>query len=108
MLAWSALLLAGIFEIVWAIGLKQTMGFSRLVPSVITLAAMGTSVVLLGYAVRTIPIGVGYAVWTGIGAAGTALVAALTQGEPMGLARVVFLGLILAGVVGLKVTSEGE
>ena len=107
MLAWAALLLAGLFEVGWAMGLKQAMGFTRLVPSLVTLSSMTISVLLLAFAVRTVPIGVGYAIWTGIGAAGTAVAAALINGEPMGSLKIFCLALILAGVAGLKLTSDG-
>lgn len=104
-MAWIYLLIAGVLEIGWAIGLKYTHGFSRLWPSVATVACMAVSFVLLSLSLKTIPIGTGYAVWTGIGAAGTALFGIIFLGEPRDIARVLCLFLIVAGVVGLKVTS---
>jgi len=101
-MSWIMLVLAGLAEIGWAIGLKYTEGFTRLWPSVGTAAAMVLSVVLLGVAVKTLPIGVAYAVWTGIGIAGTALLGTLLLGEAMSVAQIVCVGLILAGIAGLK------
>lgn len=101
-MSWIVLVLAGLAEIGWAIGLKYTDGFTRLWPSVGTAAAMVVSVVLLGVAVKSLPIGVAYAVWTGIGIAGTAVLGAVLLGEPMSGAQVVCVGLILAGIAGLK------
>jgi quaternary ammonium compound-resistance protein SugE len=100
---WIVLIVAGILEVAWAIGLKYTEGFTRLGPSVATLAAMGGSVVLLGLAMRDLPVGTAYAVWTGIGAVGTAILGIVLFGEAASAARLVCLGLILAGIVGLKV-----
>lgn len=104
-MAWWYLLIAGIFEIVWAIGLKYTEGFSRLLPSLGTLAAMLVSFYLLSQALRTIPIGTGYAVWTGIGAVGTAILGILLFNEPRDWLRLLCILLIVAGIVGLKLTS---
>lgn len=101
-MSWLILFLAGLMEIVWAVGLKYTQGFSRLVPSVVTLGAMVVSVVLLGIAMKTIPVGTAYAAWTGIGIAGTVLLGALLLGEPLTAARLFCVGLIAAGIVGLK------
>jgi quaternary ammonium compound-resistance protein SugE len=101
-MAWITLLAAAVFEIGWAIGLKTTEGFTRLWPSVFTLAAMAISLALLALAVRTIPVGTGYAVWTGIGAVGTAILGIVLFGEPATAARLTCLGLIVAGVLGLK------
>jgi quaternary ammonium compound-resistance protein SugE len=98
-------LIAGLLEIVWAIGLKYTAGFTRLVPSAITLAAMIASVGFLGLALRTIPVGTGYAVWTGIGAVGTAILGIVLLGEPATAARLLCIGVIVAGIVGLKLVS---
>jgi quaternary ammonium compound-resistance protein SugE len=100
---WIVLIVAGILEVAWAIGLKYTEGFTRLGPSVATLAAMVGSVVLLGLAMRDLPVGTAYAVWTGIGAVGTAILGIVLFGEAASVARLVCLGLILAGIVGLKV-----
>jgi len=101
-MSWIILVLAGLAEIGWAIGLKYTEGFTRLWPSVGTVAAMVVSVVLLGIAVKSLPMGVAYAVWTGIGIAGTAVLGFFLLGEPMSAAQVVCVGLILAGIAGLK------
>lgn len=103
--AWLSLLLAGLCEIAWAIGLKYTEGFSRLWPSVGTLAGMVASVLLLGLALKTLPLGTAYAVWTGIGAVGTALLGMLIFGESREAARLVSIALIVAGIVGLKLVS---
>jgi quaternary ammonium compound-resistance protein SugE len=104
-LAWLYLVVAGVLEIVWAIGLKYTEGFTRLMPSVITIAAMIVSVWFLALALRTIPVGTGYAVWTGIGAVGTAILGIALLGEPATAARLACIGLIVAGIVGLKLVS---
>jgi len=104
-MAWLILLIAGLCEIGWAIGLKYTEGFTRLVPSVLTGAAMVVSVVLLGIALKTLPVGTGYAVWTGIGAAGTAILGIFLFGEATDLPRLASIGLIVAGIIGLKLTS---
>jgi quaternary ammonium compound-resistance protein SugE len=104
-MAWTLLVIAGIFEIGWAIGLKYTEGFTRLVPTVLTLAAMAVSVWLLGLAAKTLPIGTAYAVWVGIGAAGTAALGMVLFREPADWMRLLCLGLILAGVAGLKLVS---
>jgi len=92
-------------EIAWAIGLKYTEGFSRLVPSILTLAAMALSVALLGLALKTLPIGTAYAVWTGIGAVGTALLGLILFGESPEPLRLASIGLIVAGIIGLKLAS---
>lgn len=104
-MAWLLLAVAGLFEIGWAIGLKYTDGFTRLWPSVWTGLAMVVSVVLLALAVRTLPIGTAYAVWTGIGAAGTALLGIYLFGEPATALRLACIALIVAGIVGLKLVS---
>jgi quaternary ammonium compound-resistance protein SugE len=104
-MAWLLLLVAGVFEVAWAIGLKYTEGFSRLWPSVLTIAAMGVSVVLLALALKSIPVGTGYAVWTGIGAVGTAVLGIVLFGESASAARIGCIGLIVAGIVGLKIVS---
>lgn len=101
-MAWIILILAGLAEIGWAIGLKYTDGFTRLWPSVGTLGAMVFSVLMLGVAVKTLPIGMAYAVWTGIGIAGTAVGSAFLLGETLSAAQLVCIGLILAGIAGLK------
>ncbi len=102
--AWSLLILAAIFEIAWAIGLKYTEGFTRLWPSVGTVIALVASVLLLAQAARTIPIGTAYAVWTGIGAAGTVVCGMIFLQDPATAGRFVCIALILIGVVGLKMT----
>ena len=102
---WLILFIAGLFEIAWAIGLKYTEGFTRLWPSVGTVAAMLMSVALLGLAMRTLPVGTAYAVWTGIGAVGTVILGIVLFAEPATAARLFCLGLILAGILGLKLTS---
>jgi quaternary ammonium compound-resistance protein SugE len=104
-MAWLVLLVAGLLEVGWAIGLKYTEGFTRLVPSVLTLVSMVGSVVLLGLALKTLPIGTAYAVWTGIGAVGTALLGIALFGEPATAARLACIGLIVAGIVGLKLVT---
>ena len=102
---WLILFCAGIFETVWATGLKYTDGFSRLWPTVGTLIAMAVSVWLLAIAMRTLPMGTAYAVWTGIGAVGAVILGVLLFGEPVTLPRLLCVGLIVAGLVGLKLTS---
>ena len=104
-MAWTCLVIAGLLEIGWAVGLKYTEGFSKLWPSVATGIAMIASFALLSYALKTIPIGTGYAVWTGIGAAGTAIIGMMCLGEPRETLRVLCIVLIIAGVVGLKFAS---
>lgn len=104
-MAWYYLFVAGLFEVVWAVGLKYTEGFSRPWPSVGTVLAMIASFYCLAEALKTIPVGTGYAVWTGIGAAGTALLGIILFAESTALPRLVSLTLILFGIVGLKITS---
>lgn len=104
-MAWALLFVASLFEMGWAIGLKYTDGFTKLWPSVLTIAAMAISMFLLAVAVRTIPVGTGYAVWTGIGAVGTATLGILLFGEPATAWRVVCLLLIVGGIIGLKFTA---
>ena len=105
-MAWLALVVAGVFEVAWAIGLKYTDGFTRLWPSVGTAAAMIVSVVLLAWAMRTLPVGTAYAVWTGIGAVGTVILGIALFGEAATLARLACVGLIVAGIVGLKLVTD--
>lgn len=108
-MAWVLLVIAGLFEVGWAVGLKYTDGFTRLWPSVLTVLAMAVSLGLLGQALKTIPVGTGYAVWTGIGAAGTAILGIVLLGESAAWPRLACVALIVAGVVGLKlVTPDGE
>ncbi|QQD21742.1 quaternary ammonium compound efflux SMR transporter SugE [Venatoribacter cucullus] len=102
---WGILLLASVFEISWAIGLKYTEGFTRFWPSVATVTAMVLSVVLLGLAMKTLPVGTAYAVWVGIGAVGTAILGMYLFQEPASTARLLSLGFIIAGIIGLKLSS---
>ena len=104
-MAWTYLVLAGALEIVWAIGLKYTEGFTRLLPSAITIIAMVVSVWFLALALRTIPVGTGYAVWTGIGAVGTAILGIVLFSEPANAARLGCIALIVAGIIGLKLAA---
>jgi quaternary ammonium compound-resistance protein SugE len=104
-MAWLLLFIAGLFEVVWAVGLKYTEGFTRLWPSLGTGAAMVLSFLLLSQALRTLPVGTAYGVWTGIGAVGTAIFGILFLGEPRAAARLVCILLIVAGIAGLKLTS---
>ena len=101
-MAWVYLVIAGLLEIVWAIGLKYTDGFSRLLPSAITVAAMIASVVLVGLALRELPVGTGYAVWTGIGTVGAAILGMILFQEPATAIRLGCIALIVAGIMGLK------
>jgi quaternary ammonium compound-resistance protein SugE len=102
---WTYLVLAGLLEIGWAVGLKYTDGFTRLWPSVVTLVTLAASMLFLALAVRTIPIGTGYAVWTGIGAVGTAILGIVLFHESAAGQRLVFIAIVLLGIVGLKMTS---
>ena len=104
-MAWIYLTVAGLFEIAWAIGLKYTDGFTRLLPSLWNVASMILSIVLLGLALRTLPVGTAYAVWTGIGAVGTAALGIYLFAEPATVARLLCIGLILSGIVGLKLVT---
>jgi quaternary ammonium compound-resistance protein SugE len=104
-MAWLALTLAGILEIGWAIGLKYTDGFTRLLPTLATVAAIVLSLALLGVAVRRLPVGTAYAVWTGIGTAGTVLLGIWLFAEPADPARLLFIAMIVAGVIGLRVVT---
>ncbi len=104
-MAWVYLTIAGLFEIGWAIGLKYTKGFTRLWPSLWTIASMIISVALLGLALKTLPVGTGYAVWTGIGAVGTAMLGIYLFNEPATVLRLASIALILAGIVGLKLVT---
>jgi quaternary ammonium compound-resistance protein SugE len=105
--AWGLLIVAGVLEVVWAIGLKYTEGFTRLWPSVGTIAAMVVSMGLLGIAVRHLPVGTGYAVWVGIGAVGTAILGIVLLGESASVARLASIGLIVTGIICLKLTTPG-
>jgi quaternary ammonium compound-resistance protein SugE len=104
-MAWVLLLVAGLLEVGWAIGLKYTEGFSKPLPSVLTLSAMVASIVLLGMAMKTLPVGTSYAVWVGVGAVGTAILGMVLFNEPANLGRIASLGLIVAGIVGLKMAT---
>ena len=104
-MAWVYLTAAGLLEIIWAIGLKYTEGFTKLGPTALTVAAMIASVVLLGIALRDLPVGTGYAIWTGIGTVGTAVLGIMIFHEPATALRLASIGLIIAGIVGLKLVS---
>jgi quaternary ammonium compound-resistance protein SugE len=106
-MAWILLIIAGILEAGWAIGLKYTDGFTKLVPSVLTIIGIVVSLVLLSIAARTLPIGTAYAVWVGIGAAGAVILGIVLLGEPLTAARLAFLALLLVAIVGLKTTAHG-
>lgn len=103
--AWILLIVAGLFEVCWAVGLKYTEGFTRLWPSVFTVATLALSMLLLAKATQSLPIGTAYAVWVGIGALGAAILGIFLFHEPVSPARVVFLGLLVVSIVGLKLTS---
>src|SRR4028119_1575926 len=104
-MAWLALFVVGLLEVCWAIGLKYTEGFTKLWPSVATFGAMALSFYLLSQSLKSIPVGTGYAVWTGIGAVGTAILGMAFLGEPRDVGRIFCLLLIIAGIIGLKVVS---
>lgn len=106
-MAWFVLFAAGVFEIGWAVGLKYTEGFTRLWPTLGTVASMAVSLALLGLALRTLPLGTAYAVWTGIGTVGTALLGIALFHESTDVLRLACIGLIVAGIVGLKVVTPG-
>jgi quaternary ammonium compound-resistance protein SugE len=104
-MAWLMLIVAGSFEVVWAIGLKYAQGFTRFWPSVITIVAMLVSIVLLGLAMKSLPVGTSYAVWVGVGAVGTAILGIVLLGESASAGRLASLALIVAGIVGLKLAT---
>lgn len=104
-MSWLILIIAGCLEIVWAVGLKYTEGFTRLWPSVVTLSALIGSFILLGLAMKNLPMGTAYAVWVGIGTVGAVLTGIFVLGEPAGLLRIVSLMLIVSGIIGLKLAS---
>lgn len=104
-MAWFLLIVAGLLEIGWAIGLKYTDGFSKVVPTICTVSAMIVSMVLLGIALRTLPVGTAYGVWVGIGTVGTVILGIALLGEPASIARLVFVAFIIVGILGLKLTT---
>ncbi|MEX3021913.1 quaternary ammonium compound efflux SMR transporter SugE [Kluyvera sp. STS39-E] len=105
-MSWLILFVAGLLEVVWAVGLKYTHGFSRLVPSLITVAAMVVSMALLSWAMKSLPVGTAYAVWTGIGAVGAAITGILLLGESASPMRIASLALIVMGIIGLKISAH--
>lgn len=104
-MTWLILILAGLLEVAWAVGLKYTAGFTRLIPSVLTLSAMAGSVGLLGLALGKLPLGTAYAVWTGIGTVGTVIFGIMVLNEPASAVRVLCIAMIIAGIVGLKMST---
>lgn len=104
-MAWTILIIAGLFEVCWAIGLKYTEGFTRLWPSVWTVLSMIVSLWLLGVAMKSLPVGTAYAIWVGVGAVGTAILGIMLLGESASVLRLISLGLIVAGIVGLKLAT---
>lgn len=104
-MSWILLTLAGLLEIVWAVGLKYTEGFSRPLPSVVVVAAIAASMLLLAMAMRTLPVSTAYAIWTGIGIAGTAIVGMMLLGESVNTQKLISLALIMAGIVGLRLAA---
>ena len=105
-MSWIILFFAGLFEVGWAVGLKYTDGFTRPLPTVLTVAAMAISLGLLGLAMKELPLGTAYAIWTGVGAVGTVIAGIILFGESMALVRLVSVALIIAGLVGLKVSAS--
>jgi quaternary ammonium compound-resistance protein SugE len=104
-MAWTMLFVAGLLEVGWAIGLKYTEGFTRLTPSILTIVSMTASVILLGLSLKSLQVGTAYAVWTGIGTVGTALLGIVLLGEPATAIRLACIGLIVAGIAGLKIMA---
>lgn len=104
-MAWIYLTIAGLFEVGWAIGLKYSEGFTKLTASALTVAAMGASVLFLGLALKTLPVGTGYAVWTGIGTVGTVILGMILFKDPATIGRIACIGLIIAGIAGLKILT---
>jgi quaternary ammonium compound-resistance protein SugE len=104
-MAWVVLFLAGLFEVGWAVGLKYTAGFTRLLPTLLTVASMAVSLGLLGLSLKTLPLGTAYAVWTGVGTLGTVVLGIVLFGEAADAARLACIGLIVAGIAGLKLVS---
>ena len=107
-MAWFILLIAGLFEIGWAVGLRYTEGFSRPIPTLLTAISLVASLGLLGWAIKSLPLGTAYAVWTGVGAVGTAIVGILVFKEPATAARLVCLALIVSGILGLKLFTPAH
>lgn len=107
-MAWVYLIIAGVFEVVWAIGLKYSHGFTRLYPSLITIGGMLISFYLLSLATKSLPLGTAYAIWTGIGALGAVLLGIVLFNEPLNISRIIFLCLILIGIIGLKITASAN
>lgn len=107
-MSWTLIVIAGLFEIAWAVGLAYSEGLTRPWPSAVTVVAFGISLVLLAKAVQSLPVGTAYAVWTGIGAVGTAALGIVLLDEPASLSRVAFIGVIVVGIVGLNLTSGGH
>jgi quaternary ammonium compound-resistance protein SugE len=106
-MTWAILVLAGLFEVGWAIGLKYTEGFTRFWPTIWTVAAMIVSLWLLGIAMKELPVGTAYSVWVGVGAAGTVILGIVLLGEPANAGRLISIALIVAGIVGLKLSTPG-
>lgn len=106
-MVWVILVLAGLFEVGWAIGLKYTEGFTRLWPTVWTIASMAVSVGLLGVAMKDLPVGTAYSIWVGVGSVGTVILGIILFGEPVNLTRVLSIALIVAGIIGLKLATPG-
>ncbi len=104
-MTWLILILAGLLEVGWAVGLKYTAGFTKLIPSALTLAAMSGSVGMLGLALRTLPLGTAYAIWTGIGTIGTVIFGIIVLNEPASVARLTCIAMIVGGIVGLKLAT---
>ena len=104
-MAWVVLVLAGLFEVGWAIGLKYTDGFTRLWPTLWTLLSMIVSLWLLGIAMKTLPVGTAYSVWVGVGSVGTVILGIMLLGEPANVGRLISVGLIVAGIIGLKLSA---
>jgi quaternary ammonium compound-resistance protein SugE len=104
-MTWMILILAGLLEVVWAVGLKYTEGFTKLIPSALTLAAMAGSVGLLGLALRTLPLGTAYAIWTGIGTVGTVIYGIVMLNEPASVVRLTCIAMIVGGIIGLKIST---
>lgn len=105
-MAWVILIVAGLFEMAWVVGLKYSHGLTRLGPSLFTVVTLGISIVLLGWAIRTLPMGTAYPVWTGIGAIGTVILGIVLFNEPVSALRIACIAMILAGIIGLKATTS--